>query len=215
MAKIWFVVAMLVLGGCATGIDPAKYNDAPAAHDAFIQCHGYGCTSKTKTGFTAVEWKTLGLVFAKNPAKTPEAERSKIAKAIALMETMIGDKTGTFEDLGEAVTLKSSTYQMDCIDETINTTHYITFLQQAGWLKFYETAKPTHRGYFIDGRWPHNTAEIREIKTGDLYVVDAFYRDNGEEPYVLPRDAWLSGWRPSGVSQSFAKNGPNQELPKQ
>ncbi len=192
--------AALILSGCATGIDPYKYNQDPAAAESFTLCHGYSCTSKTPTGFTAGEWKQVGAIFAA-PAKTPGAERSKIGRALALMERQIGAKTGTDEDAGAAVTRKTSNHQLDCIDETVNTTHYIGFLQKAGWLKFHEITEPTHRGYFIDGRWPHNTAVIREKETGALWAVDSFYRPNGEEPYILPRADWLAGWRPPGATQ--------------
>lgn len=196
MRKYLIVPALLLVSGCATGIDPAKYNNAPSSPEAFSQCHGYSCTYKTRTGFSKAEWKKLENIFKKKQAATPEQERSKIALAVAMMEKMIGDKTGTSEDVAEAVSLKTSGLQMDCIDETVNTSRYLGFLQAAGWLKFHQTAEPTHRGYIIDGRWPHNTAEIKEIRSGRLYVVDAFYRDNGQEPYILPRETWLSGWSP-------------------
>lgn len=198
MKKLSF--AVLLLTGCATGIDPYKYNQDPAAVESFTLCHGYSCTSKTPTGFTAVEWKQVGSLFS-NPAKTPEDERSRIGQALALMERQIGAKTRTDEDDGAAVTRRTSTHQLDCIDETINTTHYVGFLQKAGWLKFHEITDPTHRGYFIDGRWPHNTAVIREKDTGVLWAVDSFYRANGEEPYILPRADWLAGWKPPGATQ--------------
>ena len=74
-------------------------------------------------------------------------------------------------------------------------------LQKAGLLKFHETALPTHRGYLFDGRWPHNTAVILEVKTGKMFVVDSFYRANGGEPYIVTRADWLAGWRPPGATQ--------------
>ena len=116
------------------------------------------------------------------------------------MEKFSGEKTGTHEDVGEAVRFKTSTKQMDCIDETVNTTTYIKFLNEEGLLKFHEPALPVHRGYFIDGRWPHNSAVIRE-KDGPLYVVDSFYRANGQEPHIVPRTDWVNGWRPPGATQ--------------
>ncbi len=191
---------VFLLAGCATGIDPQKYNPAPATPEHFVQCHGYSCTSKSQTGFTAAEWNAITALF-KPPAKTAAQERSKIAAAIAMMERQIGAKTGTSEDLPLAGPFKESIYQLDCIDETINTTHYIRFLQDAGLLRFHEIAPPTHRGYLVDGRWPHNTAVIREKATGTLYAVDSFYRSNGDEPYIKLREDWLNGWRPPGANQ--------------
>lgn len=192
---------VLFLAGCATGINPDKYNPDEATHQDFKLCHGYSCTYKSPAGFTKTEWEKVRGIFGKGGAKDATSERSKIGQAIAMMEGFSGAKTGTSGDLPMAGAFKENNYQMDCIDETINTTHYVGFLQQDGLLKFHEIADPTHRGYFIDGRWPHNTAVIREKDSGMLFVVDSFYRGNGEEPYILPRQDWLAGWKPPGANQ--------------
>lgn len=195
------MVLCAVLSGCATGIPVKKYNDAPASPEAFMLCHGYSCTHKSPAGFTDSEWKNIQGIFRKTPAKTAEAERSKIGQAIAMMERYSGARTGTDDDDAEAVGIKRNNMQLDCIDETVNTTMYVGFLQKAGALKFHEVAEPTHRGYLIDGKWPHNTAVIRETASGELFVVDSFYRKNGEEPYIMPRALWLAGWKPPGSKQ--------------
>lgn len=192
------MTTIFFLFGCATGIDPNKYNPDKAAREDFKLCHGYSCTYKSETGFTDAEWGSVTALF---PAKDAVEERSKIGQAIATMERFSGVKTGTSADLPMAVSFKENNYQLDCIDETINTTHYVGFLQQAGLLKFHEITEPTHRGYFIDGRWPHNTAVIKEKNSGALFAVDSFYRGNGEEPYIVPRQSWLAGWKPPGANQ--------------
>jgi hypothetical protein len=191
-----FVVLSFLLSGCATGIQLSKYAPQDQPKDDFTFCHGYSCTYKQQTGFSKQEWNSVAAVF-KPAAKTPEAERSKIAKAIARMETIIGKKTNTGQDTGEALSIKQNKYQMDCLDETVNTSRYLAFLYEAGLFKFHQYSAPVHRGYFIDGEWPHNTATIQEIKTGRQFVVDSFYRPNGQEPYILPREVWLKGWKPS------------------
>ena len=164
-------------------------------------CHGYSCTKKGEAGFSKAEWNSILAIFSNNPAKDAEAERSKIGRAIALMEQYSGARTGTDDDDAEAISIKRNLKQLDCIDETVNTTMYVGFLQQAGVLKFHEITDPTHRGYLIDGKWPHNTAVIREKENGGLFVVDSFYRKNGEEPYIMPRAQWLGGWKPAGSKQ--------------
>lgn len=164
-------------------------------------CHGYSCTKKSQAGFSNAEWKAIMAIFSKNPAKDAGAERSKIGRAIALMEQYSGARTGTDDDDAEAIGIKRNLKQLDCIDETVNTTMYVEFLQKADALTFHEIAPPTHRGYLIDGKWPHNTAVIREKADGALFVVDSFYRKNGEEPYIMPRGQWLAGWKPAGSKQ--------------
>lgn len=118
-----------------------------------------------------------------------------------MMEGFVGAKTGTNQDMIEASRFKENQYQLDCIDETVNTSQYITMLHHAKLLRYYELAEPTHRGYFIDGRWPHNTAVIKDVSSDELWVVDSFYRGNGEPPYIVPREDWLNGWRPVGATQ--------------
>ena len=201
MKKIVLTGLALLLASCATGLPIQKYNDDPGAPHAFTLCHGYSCTQKSDAGFSTAEWNNVLAIFRSNPAKDSAAERTKIAKAIALMERYAGAKTGTDDDDPEATGRKRNNLQLDCIDETINTTHYIGFLQQAGVLKFHEVAEPTHRGYLIDGKWPHNTAVMRDVFSGELFVVDSFYRKNGEEPHIMPRDTWLAGWKPPGSKQ--------------
>lgn len=201
MKRYALVLLSAALAGCSTGLPIKKYNDLPAEPQAFTLCHGYSCTHKSAAGFSAAEWSGILAIFRSNPAKTAEAERAKIGQAIALMERYSGARTGTDDDDAEATGSKRNNMQLDCIDETINTTHYIGFLQKAGALKFHEVAEPTHRGYIIDGKWPHNTAVMRDTLSGELYVVDSFYRRNGAEPYIMPRAKWLAGWKPAGSKQ--------------
>jgi len=201
MSKVSLVFLALLLTGCSTGIPLSKYAPQGQPRTNFTFCHGYSCTYREQTGFTDKEWAMVQKIFRNNPAKTPEGERSKIAAAIAQMERVIGPKTGTEHDEGQATAIKKDAGQMDCLDETVDTSRYLSFLYQDGLLKFYKPADPVHRGYIIDGRWPHNTATIADVKTGERFVVDSFYRPNGQEPYIVPADQWLSGWRPPGATQ--------------
>lgn len=196
-----YLFVVVLLTGCSTGINTRAYNALSTNPDVFSVCHGYGCSHKTDAGFTDKEWRSIVQIFKQKPAKNANVERSKIAKAIAKMESISGVKTGTSVDVKEAVSFKENIYQLDCIDETVNTTQYIAMLQKEGLLRFHEGTEPTHRGYLIDGRWPHNTAVLREIKGDKLWAIDSFYRSNGEEPYIVPREDWLNGWRPAGATQ--------------
>ena len=60
----------------------------------------------------------------------------KIAKAIALMEKYAGEVARTADDLAKAPLLRQTKHELDCVDETVNTTKYIGFLENAGFLKF-------------------------------------------------------------------------------
>ena len=88
-------------------------------------------------------------------------------------------------------------YQLDCIDETVNTSLYLRFFDEKGLLKFHTIATPARRGMFIDGSWPHNTAVVTDNKTGAQYAIDSWYGNNGDLPDIVPLQEWLDGWKPS------------------
>lgn len=201
MRFIALLLPFFVLAACSTGIPLDQYAQQNQPRDDFTFCYGYSCKAQQKTGFSDQEWTQLRTIFKTKPAKDAAAERSKIAAAIAKMEKMIGAKTGTSHDLPEARGRKEDPAQMDCLDETVNTSRYLEFLAADGLLQFHRIANPVHRGYFLDGAWPHNTAVIEDTTTNTKYAVDSFYRANGEEPYIVPAQDWLKGWKPAGATQ--------------
>lgn len=205
MKKYLVMPLTLALAACgSTGMNLAPYQDARATPGQFHVCHGYGCSYKTTAGFTPAEWNKVKALFKGKP-KDAAAERARIAKAIGMMETYAGAKSGTSGDLGEARTRKEDDNQMDCIDETINTDQYLQFLDKEELFHFHRHAKPVHRGYFIDGMWPHNSAAVRENVSGDIWVVDSYYFANGKPARIVPLKEWFAGWTPPEIIEQRAK----------
>ncbi len=199
MKKFIVLPLTLLLGACgSTGMNLGPYKDAAATPEKFYVCHGYGCTYKTWAGFTDKEWTKVKAVFKKKP-KDAAAERDRIAKAIGMMEKYAGAKSGTSGDLGEARTRKEDENQMDCIDETINTDLYLQFLDKEELFIYHRHTRPVHRGYFVDGQWPHNSAAVRENDGGRVWVVDSYYFANGQPARVVPLDVWFKGWKPPEI----------------
>lgn len=187
---------LLFLTACgSTGINLGPYYYYGPTKEEFKVCHGYSCSYKAPVQLSEKEWKKIIRPF-RYKAKTSEQERKRIAQYIANMEKVAGHKSGTDEDLAAARGRRESLFQMDCIDETINTSLYLKFLKRENVLKYHDFNLPVHRGYLIDGRWPHNSATIREIKTDQVFVIDSFYRDNGQKPYIMPVQKWIDGWKP-------------------
>jgi hypothetical protein len=85
--------------------------------------------------------------------------------------------------------------QQDCIDESVNTSLYLTLLESVGLMRFHTEEDRATRGHFILG-YPHTTAVIREIKSGNLYAVDSWFYDNGMPPVIIPIETWKDGWEP-------------------
>lgn len=202
--KVVFSLLMcLCLSACKTtqgeGIDLSLFHGEKKQTPArFSVCSGYGCAFQSKARLSAEEWNLIRGKFS--GADDAAQEREAIAAAIALLEDMTGQKTGTHEDKARASIFGHDRYQMDCVDEAINTSLYLDFIESGGLLKWHDVALPLRRGHFIDGGWPHNTAAIREKKSGQVYAVDSWYGKNGDPPGIVPAEIWLSGWRPEKQS---------------
>ena len=122
-------------------------------------------------------------------------ERKKIAQSISILESIVGKLTKTNGDIGGTFPGVFMRNQMDCEDEAINTSTYLTMLKKDNMINFHDLREPARRGYFLNG-WPHMAPVISEKGSGKKYVVDAWFLDNGELPFILKYNEWKDGWRP-------------------
>jgi hypothetical protein len=160
----------------------------------FSVCYDNGCRSLGYVSLTQQQWEQLRAIFFP-VAKTAAEERQHIRAGIALMEKFAGNATGTWRDEGGTFNF-SSAGQMDCIDESVNTTLYLTMLYKYGMLRHHHVADRATRGWFIFG-FPHTTAVIRDDARNADWAVDSWFLDNGEPPFILPLDVWKKGWKPT------------------
>ena len=156
--------------------------------DSFFICHGYGCSYRAKAQITDPEWDLLRTIFTP-PPQDAAAERKRISRAIAMFESIVGRKTGTAGDRSGAAILGKAG-QLDCVDETVNTMTYLSFLEQDGLLRFHDIGKAVIRGNVIND-WPSNTATIVDRASGVTYTVDSYWHDNGEEPEIVLLAIWM------------------------
>jgi hypothetical protein len=198
---VFLFLFCLFLSSCRTtqgeGIELTEYSGKEQTRSRFTLCSGYGCAFQSKIRLSGGEWRQVRALLPHS--RDAEEERRKIAAAIAKLEQLAGQKSGTKNDKAGASVFGHSRDQMDCIDEAVNTSLYLRFLEADGLLTWHKTGNPIRRGHFTDGAWPHNTATIQEKKTGRLYAVDSWYGKNGAPPFIVPSDIWLSGWRPEGA----------------
>jgi len=163
--------------------DPALFNI----------CYDHGCSSLAWVRLSAEQWQQLRLVFAK-PAGAAAEERAQIGNAVALFERIVGAMTGTAGDKGGNWKGLGLPGQMDCIDESTNTTIYLRMLQKYGLMRWHSVADRVTRWSLFS--LPHTTAVIMERGGVERWAVDSWFRDNGEPPFVLPLELWKDGWRP-------------------
>ena len=162
--------------------------------EAFEICHSGGCADVSAVSLSAEDWQQVSAVFVNN-AKNAAEERAQIANAIGVLETIVGEKTGTSGDL--AGTFGNSHYkgQLDCNDEAINSTTYMRLLVSSGLMRLHAIEDTRTRSFFFTG-WPHSTAVIHEIATGERFAVDSWFYDNGHAATIVPFALWKSGYKP-------------------
>ena len=126
-------------------------------------------------------------------AKSARAERKKLAQSIAEFEKIVGQYNGTSEDIWGTFQ-KTGHKQQDCVDESTNTSIYLSTLKNRGHLNFHEVVIPQSR--FPLMKWPHQTAVIVEKETNISYAVDSWFHNNGMPPEIIELKIWKDGWKP-------------------
>ncbi len=151
-----------------------------------IVCYEYSCARVGLVELTGPEWNKIVELF-KEESETPHQERQKISNAIALMEQLTGKKLDTSNDKAEnAITDEPG--QMDCIDESINTTRYLRYFVNKGWIKWHKVENRIERSpFFFDVHW---TAAVTDKSNNQVYAIDSWFRDNGREPVIITLQDW-------------------------
>ncbi|WP_193366883.1 hypothetical protein [Pelagibius marinus] len=204
------LLAVALLGGLGACTAPGGQYDkmmaerevVGATRDSFTICHGHACRLRSRLGLTELEWDPVADLFAE-PAASAAIERGRIATAIGIIEAAVGPKAGTSNDRGGTFNALSGNDQFDCVDETTNTSVYLTLLAKAGYLKWHKLEGWAGRGVLFDGAWPHQSAVIVELKSDEPYAVDSWFEDNGRAAHVVPLADWRAGWSPPGFSDNL------------
>jgi len=223
MLKNGRILLILVIGYCLSGCHVMKtgdHNTAPSLYPIrnnrtiadviksefaarpeytnFSICYGRTCRYYAVFSLTDYEWQKVRDIFS-SPSYSAEEEREQIRAAIALLETMIGEMTGTSDDKAENFTGQSEERQMDCVDEATNSSSYLTMMQTDNLLKRHTVDHRISRG-IGSLQALHFTAVIRENESGKYFAVDSWFLDNGEPPFIVPLEVWKKGWRPTDSS---------------
>ncbi|WP_150112142.1 hypothetical protein [Desulfonatronovibrio hydrogenovorans] len=158
-------------------------------------CVSYACRHHEVAGFEPWEWELVVQKMHPEQNDSPELERDRISKTVGLMEEIIGPKVGTQYNKARNRPGPKGTRQLDCIAETVNTTIYLTLLEDEHLLLYHQVAGPAKRGPMNLTFW-HYSAVVKETIPGRRFAVDPWFNDNGHPATVVPLDEWLSGYSP-------------------
>lgn len=168
------------------------------SYGKFSVCHDHTCQEVITVSLSLSVWHEI--ISPLQPASaTASDERAAIATAVGNMETVVGKLTGTHTDKGGNLKGFGQSGQMDCIDESTNTTSYLNMLAEDGLLQHHSVADRSTRFGIIAGL-PHTTAVIRENVFGQLFAVDSWFFDNGKPPVIIEIQQWKAGWDPAGAT---------------
>lgn len=180
----YFSLAVFLLSGCGNVPKDPPIVRLEAAYIPI--CYNYGCAVKDSFSLSQENVTALSKLFQ---GKSPKEERESIRTAIKWMEIYAGQQTPTHVDRGQNPWLEIMPGGMDCIDESINSTTYMSFFERQGWLRFHSIEQRVYRAAFLYDL--HHAAQIKDLKTGEFWVVDSWHLDNGNKPYIQPKEDWF------------------------
>ena len=196
-------LSMLVTGCSVTKPSESALSNLSSSYpkDQVGYCFGHGCKNKGTIAIDESQWGEIQSLFtAKN--LTPDAEREAIAIAIGRIENIAGDQNGTSVDKAGTFMSDVGKRQLDCIDEAVNASNFISLLQRDGLIKHHTLRQPILRSW-VNGNILHATAVLEQVngpqsETVALWSVDSSFFKNGESATVSPLPQWQSGWVPEG-----------------
>ena len=203
MPNFQLVLLLILLGGfaagCVSGVDSGRYGLEAVGRKIDV-CHGYSCKYRSKLTLGAADTRRFASILAAGQ-KSPQAERAAIARAVSYFESRTRAVTGVRDEPQSKFGASGVRGQMDCVDESTNTRALLLYLEKRRLLRHHTVARNASRGFFLDGRYLHNTAVIRDAR-GVKWAVDSWYAPMGGAPDILP----LSQWMPRGFLSSGALN---------
>jgi hypothetical protein len=153
-------------------------------------CSGFDCTYKTAYPVSAEDHARFVSIMEAGHA-SPAAEREAIRQADSFYENRAASFIGARDKAKSDISQTAQKGQMDCIDESTNTHSLLLFLEENGLLKYHKVEHNVSRGFFVDGRYPHSTAVLRD-NTGRKWAVDSWYEPTGGLPDVMPLSKWMT-----------------------
>lgn len=182
------IVSGLLSGSVMTFAAPVLANESPVSIDQLPVCMNFSCRHKEVVALSQEDWESISN-WLKQAAPDPQTERLHIKQAIGWMEVIVGRYTPTHLDVGGDLQNGAVTFpgQLDCIDESINTTTYLKLFEQNNLLKHHTVIERAYRRSIFDQHW---AGQLQTLDAGERWVVDSWFQDNGYLPYIQRSEEW-------------------------
>jgi hypothetical protein len=198
------VVLLLTVSGCKVTKPSEKalsHLSTSYAVDDIGYCYGHGCQHKGQVSLSEGQWLEIQKLF-KARKLSPAEERQAITVAIGRIEHIAGQQNGTDKDKAGTFLGDVGDRQLDCIDEAVNASNFISLIERDGLLKYHELREPQLRSW-VSGNILHATAVLEQVAGKEnnavtMWSVDSSFFKNGESATVSPLDQWQTGWVPEG-----------------
>ncbi len=183
------LMLLTVLTACQSNGSSSSLGVLDSGNKEVKICSGFGCIYSAQLAFSGADLKHINSVL-KTDFATPADERKSLADLIAWKERLAQSKLRMVTDTRLSYQRDAGKVgQMDCVDESSNTLAFIQFLDRNGLLKFNKPTRIVGRGFLFDGRYPHRTAVVRDIKGKD-WAIDSWKKDGGKLPQVVELAVW-------------------------
>ncbi len=167
---------------------------ASGAHaDEVSICYNYNCSRHANIFLSNTDLSRINMQFAWTDSV--EEERKAISQAIGLFQIFAGQQTPTFRDRGRNIPDEGVDGRMDCIDHAHNSSAYLRLMEERGWLRFHRVLDPVKRAPLIFNE--HWSARIADKESGEEFVVDSWFFDNGHPAAIFTLAEWMKGAEPN------------------
>ncbi len=192
--KASLVLTVLTIAACLPVAASHAGGAKSSPPDRIAICHGFDCHFRSRYVVSASDRARFARILSAGMA-SPAAERAAISRAIMFFEQRATAAIGVADRAKSTPRQARRKGQMDCIDESTNSRALLLFLRHNGWLRHHDVLPTTSRGAFLDGRYPHATAVVKERASGRKWAIDSWYEPAGGPPDIMP----LEEWRKRGV----------------
>lgn len=163
----------------------------PPTASRMTVCYGFVCRLRYIYDFMPPDRRALTDIMNKGKA-SPEAERKALQVAVQWLDRRLGPTLNMTKRLARAdFRHRDDDRNYDCYDTTRNAVSLLLVLRTWGLLRHHTIADPEYRGRWLIGQTPHNTAVIKDNKTGVLWVLDLWTKAYGELPDVMTLEQWF------------------------